>query len=132
LLCVACGRNKRPEPPADLLTKEQMANILYDMFVLNSAKGSSLKILQENGIDPDVYVLEKHGIDSARFVRSNDYFAYSHQDYSEIMTIIQERVETEKEYYEQELEKENNEAERIKDSLKKAQPKKKSKSEDTD
>jgi hypothetical protein len=127
---LACGRDKRPEPPADLLTKEQMADILYDMFLINSAKGSSLKILQENGVDPDVYVLEKHGIDSARFVRSNDYFAYSHQDYSEIMTIIQERVNREKEYYEQELEKEDNEAQRIKDSLKKARPKKKALLED--
>ena len=126
---MTCERNKRPEAPADLLTKQQMADILYDMFVLNAAKGSSLKILQENGVDPDTYVLEKHQIDSARFVRSNDYFAYSHQDYSEIMDMIQERVEKEKEYFELKLEEENDEAQRIKDSLKNARPKKKSRPE---
>lgn len=99
------------------------------MVLINSAKGSSTKILQENGIDPDAYVLKKHGIDSTRFVKSNNYFAYSHKDYQEIMTLIEKRIDKEKAFYEKELEKENAEAERRKDSLKQTRPTKKPKAE---
>ena len=126
VLCIvfSCNKKQRPDPPEDLLTKVEMSNILYEMFIINSAKGSSMKVLQENGVDPDKYVLERFDIDSTRFVNSNNYYAYSYDDYREIMTLIEERISEEKEYYEEVLEEEQAAAKRRADSLRKVKPKK--------
>lgn len=126
VLCIvfSCNKKQRPDPPEDLLTKVEMSNILYEMFIINSAKGSSMKVLQENGVDPDKYVLERFDIDSTRFVNSNNYYAYSYDDYREIMTLIEERISEEKEYYEGILEEEQAAAKRRADSLRKVKPKK--------
>lgn len=126
VLCIvfSCNKKQRPDPPEDLLTKVEMSNILYEMFIINSAKGSSMKVLQENGVDPDKYVLERFDIDSTRFVNSNNYYAYSYDDYREIMTLIEERISEEKEYYEEILEEEQAAAKLRADSLRKVKPKK--------
>ena len=126
LLCLvfSCNKKQRPDPPENLLTKVEMSNILYEMFIINSAKGSSMKILQENGVDPDIFVLERFDIDSTRFVNSNNYYAYSYDDYREIMTLIEERINKEKEQYEQILEEEQVVAKRRADSLRELKQKK--------
>lgn len=126
LLCMvfSCNKKQRPDPPENLLTKVEMSNILYEMFIINSAKGSSMKILQENGVDPDTFVLERFDIDSTRFVNSNNYYAYSYDDYREIMTLIEERINKEKEQYEKILEEEQVVAKRRADSLRELKQKK--------
>lgn len=120
----SCAKTSRPEPPVNLLSKDLMADVLYEMFIINSAKGSSMKILQQNGIDPDTYVLRKYEIDSASFVDSNNYYAYDFDAYRDIMNAIQERVEREKETYEAQLEQEQEAAKKRADSIKKLMPKK--------
>ena len=123
LVLFSCEKQTRPDKPDDLLSKQEMSNILYDMIIINSAKGSSMKTLQENGVDPDRYVLEKYNIDSTRFVNSNTYYAYDFEDYREILISIEERIKKEQEEYQDLLEEEKIASKKRIDSLKKKKPK---------
>ena len=81
ILCIgfdvlAVIQDLRPEKPENLISKDKMAEILYDMFIINSAKGVNRKILRNNGIDPEAYILSKYEIDSIHFAQSNAYYAY--------------------------------------------------------
>jgi len=69
--------------------------MLYDMFVISSSKGSSINVLKENGIQPDIYVLNKYGIDSLQFVNSNNYYAHDIDTYIAILTQVKERLDRE-------------------------------------
>jgi hypothetical protein len=114
-----CQKEIKAEKPEKLIPKEEMTNILYDMFVISSSKGSSIDVLKDNGIQPDAFVLDKYGIDSLQFKASNDYYAYDIDLYLEILGSIQERLETEKAVLEQEIEKEQEEKKRQSDSIEK-------------
>ena len=48
-----------------------MADILIDMALLTSAKGINKKKMENNGIIPENFILEKHKIDSMQFAESN-------------------------------------------------------------
>jgi hypothetical protein len=97
LCCLGCQNKLKVEKPDNLIPREEMANMLYDMFVISSSKGSSINVLKENGIQPDVYVLTKYGIDSLQFVNSNNYYAHDIDTYIEILTDVKERLDKEQE-----------------------------------
>jgi len=121
-----CGDGiERPPKPEDLISQDEMAEIMYDVYLLNSAKGVNKKILEENGIYPEKYVFEKYGIDSTQFAKSNDYYAYDIKTYESILQKIKEKIELKKTEYEA-LEKAEEEARKKKeDSLRKVRTKEK-------
>lgn len=114
-----CRSSDKPEKPDNLISKEKMVDILYDVFILNAAKGSSKMILEKNGIYPENYVFEKYGIDSLQFAQSNDYYGFYVDDYETIMVNVDQRISAEKKRYEMVVEKETKMKERTKDSLRK-------------
>lgn len=120
---MSCEPDLRPEKPANLLSEDKMAEVLYDMFIVNSAKGVNRKILETNGIFPETFILEKHSIDSLQFAQSNDYYAYDLDEYESILNTVEKRINAEKKIYEDLKEKEEAEQKRLKDSLKEARNK---------
>lgn len=114
---------EKPTKPDDLIPEAKMADIMYDVFLLNSAKGVNKKLLEQNGIYPENYVFEKYGIDSTQFANSNNYYAYDTKTYESILEKIKEKVNTKKKEYEA-VEKAEEETRRIKaDSIKRARTK---------
>ena len=99
LLLLACNGNDRPPKPDNLISENKMSDILYDVFVLNSAKGMNKKLLENNGIFPQDYVYKKHNIDSLQFAKSNEYYAYDVKTYEAIIDKVKQRIEKEKEIY---------------------------------
>lgn len=121
---IACETSVQPPKPENLIPKGKMQNVLYDMFIINSAKGINKKLLENNGLNPEDYVLEKYNIDSLQFAQSNDFYAHDIEAYQEIINEVKRRITTEKSRIEK---KENEIKEREKkrrDSLKKANAKK--------
>lgn len=49
LIFVSCNNNnvERPKKPKNLIKKEMMANILYDMSILTASKGVNKKYLKK-------------------------------------------------------------------------------------
>ena len=90
-----------------------MSEIIYDVFLLNAAKGINKRILEKNGILPQDYVYKKYNIDSLQFAVSNDYYSYDTETYEAIMRKVKLKIEFEKKLNDSINEKE----EKTKDSL---------------
>ncbi len=110
---VGCNSVGKPKKPKDLIAKDKMSDIMYDLYILNASKGVNRKLLERNGIMPADYVYEKHGIDSLQFAKSNTYYAYDTEVYTGIIEKMKATLEKDKELYE----KLSNEDQRISDSL---------------
>lgn len=119
VLLVGCGISDRPAKPENLISKDKMSDVIYDVFVLNAAKGINKSILENNGILPQEYVYKKHKIDSLQFAKSNDYYAYDTKIYESIMDKVKQKLEAEKAKNEVMILKE----EKTKDSLNKIKKK---------
>jgi len=91
---------EKPKKPANLIPEDKMVEILYDMFILNSAKGVNKKLLELNGILPKDYIFEKYGIDSTQFALSNNYYVYDTKTYESILNKIAQKIDVKKKEYE--------------------------------
>ncbi|WP_369998385.1 DUF4296 domain-containing protein [Winogradskyella sp.] len=125
LLIFACNSKEKPSRPDNLIAKDKMEHILYDLYIMNAAKGVNRKILENNGVVPETYVLTKHNIDSVQFANSNTYYAFNADEYKAMVENVKARLEKEKIEFE-ELEKiEGQAAKRRRDSIAEANRKKK-------
>ena len=88
ILCLvfSCNNtlNQNNKPPENLISKEKMVDIIYDMTLINVAKGVNKSILENNGIIPEQYLFNKHSIDSMLFAKSNEYYSYDLKTYQTI------------------------------------------------
>ena len=98
LVGIGCNSNKieKPKKPKNLIKKEEMVNILYDMAILTASKGVNKRVLENNGIMPESFVFDKYGIDSVQFTLSNEYYTYNLDTYEEIYNKVKERLTEEK------------------------------------
>ncbi|MBO3099118.1 DUF4296 domain-containing protein [Gelidibacter pelagius] len=116
---VGCNTINRPKKPKDLIAKNKMSDIMYDLYILNAAKGVNKKVLELNGIMPSEYVYKKYGIDSLQFAQSNTYYAYDTKAYAALVEKVKTDLQKDKDLYE----KLTKEEQRVKDSIKKANKK---------
>ncbi|GMN09847.1 DUF4296 domain-containing protein [Croceitalea sp. MTPC9] len=106
LLLASCGE-KVIEPPENLVSKEKMAAILYDLAILNSTKGTNPTILKKNSIEVMPFIFEKHGIDSTQFAESDLYYASIPLEYQNIYESVEARLESEVKFLEDEKKRKN-------------------------
>ncbi len=109
LLFFSCAE-KLMERPENLIPKEKMVNILRDLAILNASKTTNVAILHNNDVEPMAYLYTKYGIDSTQFSNSDRYYASLPEEYEDIYTKVEARLEKEKEEIE--------ELKRINDSIK--------------
>lgn len=112
-----CEPKLKPKKPDNLISKSEMTNVLYDMFIVSSAKGISRPKFEEKGIDPEKYILRKYDIDSTQFAESNDYYAHDIEVYKSIIEGVKTRINVKKTELSALEKKEKEEKERIKDSI---------------
>lgn len=117
-LALSCHNEVKIEKPKDLIPESQFSEILYDMFLINSAKGVNKKLLEDEGIFPEEYIFKKHNIDSLRFASSNKYYAFNQKTYDKILNQVKQRVEREKGIYQKELDAEEAANKKRQDSIK--------------
>jgi len=128
LVCFTFSCNpslEKPEKPDHLIPEDKMADIMYDVFLLNSAKGVKKEMLEYNGVDPENYVFEKYDIDSTTFANNNNYYAYYTKTYESILKRIREKIDLEKKKYEAQEKIEEAERKRKNDSLREVRKKRK-------
>jgi hypothetical protein len=127
LLCflvIACTGNGRPKKPDNLISKDKMSEVLYDLYIINAAKGVNRKLLEANGFVPETYVLTKYNIDSLQFALSNTYYSFDTNAYKTIVEQVKSRLEREKEELEALQKTEDKAAKRKQDSINKLKTKK--------
>ncbi len=117
VLVFSCEKRSKPPKPNNLISKDKMENILYDLYVINAAKGVNRKLLEEKGIVPESYVLNRHQIDSAQFAESNAYYAFDPDLYKTMVEKVKLRLENDKKNFEDQEKKASKEANRRRDSI---------------
>lgn len=91
LLVISCG-NKLMEEPENLIPREKMSDILYDMALLDAIDNSYPQVLSENDLQVMEFLYEKYGIDSLQFVQSDLYYASVPAEYQKIYEAVEERL----------------------------------------
>jgi hypothetical protein len=74
-----------------------MINIIYDMSLISVSKGINKRILENNGMKPKTYILNKYNIDSLQFVKSNEYYSKDLEKYLYIYESVLTKLELNKE-----------------------------------
>ncbi len=98
-LIVACQEIQSVEKPANFIEKERMQEIIYDIAIVNGARGYNLQTLSKYGVNPETYIFNKHSIDSLQFAENIAYYSSDIEEYKEMYEEIQDRVEGEFTYY---------------------------------
>ena len=85
---------KSIEKPSNLIDKDKMIDILYDISLLEAIKTQNINggISAKMGND---YIYKKYKIDSVQFVKSNKYYASDIEDYKKMFVKIKERLNAE-------------------------------------
>lgn len=97
MMVVGACEEQLVEKPENLIPKDKMISMLYDIAVLNAAAEISSDVLLEHDIDPSAFVLEQYGVDSVLFAKSDLYYASLPKEYDAIYAAVKGRLDKEKE-----------------------------------
>ena len=92
LILVSCGE-KIIKQPEDLIVKEKMVQMLYDLAVINAAKSTNSVVLEDYFDSPTSFVFKKYGVDSLQFVHSDLYYASQPLLYESIYKEVASKLE---------------------------------------
>lgn len=95
VVLLGCESQKKPK---NLLSEEEMIDVLYDLTLYQSMKNYNFNkdTLVLNGTIDEM--LKKHGIDSATFVEQNDYYLRDMKRYAHLYDEVAERLKKELEH----------------------------------
>lgn len=92
LLLINCTSNTIIKKPNNLIPKDQMVDVLTDMFLASGAENiKNLRLERKANYFPLVF--EKYHIDSTQFKESNFYYVSRIDDYEEILKKVEERLQ---------------------------------------
>ncbi|WP_298548615.1 DUF4296 domain-containing protein [uncultured Aquimarina sp.] len=119
LIVFSCQSLDKRQKPENLLTEDKMVELLTDIAFVKAAKGSYKKVFDIEKINPESYILKKHGIDSLVFAENNRWYIHELDEYEEIFKRVKNNLEKSKVKFEK-LKKEEDSIQKIKDSIKRA------------
>lgn len=90
VLFFGCNSNS-VEKPKNLIDKDKMVAILYDISLLEAIKTQNINggITVKMGND---YIYKKYKIDSIQFVKSNKYYASDIEEYKKMFEKVKEKL----------------------------------------
>ncbi len=88
----ACQDVKRPEIPEDLISEEQMVEILTEVYLVNAARSFDNRTIIENKMKLDSFIYKKFNIDSLQFVKSNAYYTSNLDVYNRLFVAVEDRM----------------------------------------
>ncbi|MDC8002786.1 DUF4296 domain-containing protein [Aureisphaera galaxeae] len=119
LWVMGCQDVKKPEPPQNLISKDEMVDILADAYIGNAAKSINNRMLRTKGIYLDSVLYQKFGIDSLQFALSNAYYASDLNGYAKLLEQVEEQLVERKAVVDSLYEIEKEEATLRRDSIRK-------------
>jgi len=98
ILAISCKGKTNFEKPKDLIPEDEMVNIITDLCLAQGASSvNNVNLKKSNKYVFLVY--DKYGVDSARFARSNLYYASNVEEYKKIFTKAYTRLDKMRELY---------------------------------
>lgn len=125
---VIASCNKQPiDKPDNLIDRDTMEKILYDIALLQAVKGHDAKLLPKNQIDPKTYIYQKYKVDSAQFANSNKFYASDITVYKAMYDKVIEKINFDKKIVDAQIRKKfEAKQKRYRDSIAKSSKNKKS------
>ncbi len=74
-LAISCQDIQPVEKPVNLIEKATMQEIIYDIAIVNGARGYDMQKLSRYGVAPETYVFDKYDIDSLQYAQSVAYYS---------------------------------------------------------
>ncbi|MCV6628962.1 MAG: DUF4296 domain-containing protein [Flavobacteriaceae bacterium] len=117
-------RQQLLEKPENLIERDTMVDLYFDISVLNAAKSSSYQTLKENQIIPTKLLYQKYQIDSLQFTKSNAYYLSQPQLAQSLLQEVKKRLDTLVYFRRKELDsikkiKQNEKLKKVKEKMKK-------------
>ena len=94
-LLLSCG-NEPVEKPGNLIARDKMVDIIYDLSLLDAMRSQRPSLLETNQINPNTYIYKKYGIDSLQLAKSTQYYAADIKEYKKIYEEVSKRLEEKK------------------------------------
>ena len=113
----ACTSNTILKKPKNLIPKEQMVDLLTDIFIADGGDHIKNLNLQRN-VNYFPYVFKKYQIDTTRFKESNYYYTSRIDDYDEILQQVDARLKALKQQFDDEIKDKDSITRIKKDSIK--------------
>ena len=79
--------------PKNLIEKEKMVDIMYDLSILEAIKIQNASSLDTFKINSSKYIYKKHKIDSAQFAQNNIYYAADYKEYKRMYEEVKSRLD---------------------------------------
>ena len=95
ILIVSC-KEEIVEKPDNLIEKNKMVDIMYDLAILEGIKYQNITSLADYNMNSSQYIYKKYKIDSLQFVQSNVYYASNYEEYKEFFDEIVKRIDDQK------------------------------------
>lgn len=91
ILAIGCN-NSVIEKPSNLIEKDKMVDILYDISLLETVKSQGIKSrISQSEINQ--YILKKYKIDSLQLVSSNKYYASDAEEYKKMFEKVKAKLD---------------------------------------
>ena len=92
LFLFSCSQLRETNPPENLIEQELMSKIMLDVILMKNIKRNGYAIKEKRNLLVDQYILQKYGIDSLQFNKSQDFYSKNPKEYTHIFEIIQSRL----------------------------------------
>lgn len=92
---ISCSEKPVPKPD-NLLSKEEMENIIYDISILQAAEAYKPEILGTNSLYVKEYVFKKYNIDSTIYFQNYKYYAADIRVFKKLYKNVNNRLEEKK------------------------------------
>lgn len=80
--------------PKNLIEKEEMINIIYDLSVLDAMKSQSMGVTYSYP-KPFDFIKKKYKVDSLTFVQNTQYYASDINEYKKMYDKVKEKIDKE-------------------------------------
>lgn len=93
-LIISCKQDVPVDEPENLLSKDKMVNILYDVALLQASVNYKPEIVNDS-INVEQYIYEKYNIDSITFYQNQKFYASDVKELRSIYKQVLEKIKQE-------------------------------------
>ena len=91
-ILVSCSDSPIKKPD-NLISEDKMADVIYDMSLLQAMKLDNPLFLEQHNLTPATYIYSKYKIDSVQFAQNDRYYASQLDVYRKIYQKVNARLE---------------------------------------
>jgi hypothetical protein len=90
----SCSNVKKSSKPENLFSKDKMANLLTDLYIIEGAISSNKNAYIQSGVQPSSYIYNKYDMDSLTFKENFNYYTDRVEDYLSIINQVQDNLKS--------------------------------------